>query len=63
MLIVSSSKYVTQNLSITNQGRLSHAIVLHVYKDMLGDLELNIVWLYNEFVQESLSEHQFGLFE
>ena len=35
-------------------------MVLHVYKEMLDDLELNLVWLYNDFVQES--EHQFGVF-
>ena len=43
-----------------NQGRLNHTMVLHVYKEMLDDLEFNTVWLYNEFVLES--EYQFGVF-
>ena len=36
-------------------------MVLHIYKEMLDDLELNTVWLYNEFVQER--ELHFGIFE
>ena len=35
-------------------------MVLHVYKEMLDDLEINTVWLYNEFLLES--EYQFGVF-
>ena len=57
---VYGSKYVTQNLSTMNQGRLNHKMVLHVYKEMLDDLEFYTVWLYNEFVLES--ECQFGVF-
>ena len=45
--MVSRSKYVTQNLSTMNQRRLNHTMMLYVYKEMLDDLELNIVWLYS----------------
>ena len=56
----SNSKYITQNLRSTmNQGRLNHTTMLHVYKEMVNDLELNSV--ANEFVQKS--KHQFGVFE
>ena len=44
--MVSSSKYVTKNLATMNQGRLNHTMVLHMYNEMLDDLELNIVWLH-----------------
>ena len=39
-----------------NQARLNHTMVLHVYKEMLDDLELNSV--ANGFVKES--EHRAG---
>ena len=61
MVFSSTFKYVTQNLSTMNQGWLNHTMVLHIYKEMLDDLELNTVWLYNEFVQER--ELHFGIFE
>ena len=45
--MVSSSEYVTQKLSTMNQARLNHTMVLHVYKEMLDDLELNIPYIAN----------------
>ena len=53
VIYVYGSKYVAQNLSTMNQERLNHTMVLHVYKEMLDDLEFNTVWLYNEFALES----------
>ena len=53
--MASSSKCETQYLRSTmNKGRLNHTMVLHVCKEMLDDLELNVV--AKEFVQGS--EHQ-----
>ena len=40
--MVSSSKYVTQNLSTMNQARLNHTMVLHAYEEMSDDSEFNI---------------------
>ena len=45
IFMVSRSKYVTQNLSAMNQGRLNHTMVLYVYREMLDDLELSIMGL------------------
>ena len=44
--------------STMNQTRLNHTVVLHVYKEMLDNLQQNSVT--NEFVQES--EHQLSVF-
>ena len=44
--------------STMNQTRLNHTMVLHIYKEMLDDLELNSV--ANEFVQKS--EHRLSVF-
>ena len=45
--MLSSSKYVAQKLSTMNQRRLNLIMVLHVYKEILDNLELNIPYIAN----------------
>ena len=45
--------------STMNQARLNHTMVLHIYTEILDNIELNSV--ANEFVQGS--EHRLSVFE